>query len=98
MKINSQSPLVRGGQGVQPADDAARTRSSAAAPAREAGTPAAISHLGQRATDSRQDIDPVRVAELREAIREGRLAIDPARIADRLLESVSELLQGKSGA
>lgn len=98
MKINTQSPLVRGGQGVQPADDAARPRGTAAAAPREAGTPAAISHLSQRATDGRQDIDPVRVAELREAIREGRLAIDPARIAERLLESVGELLQGKNGA
>ncbi len=98
MKINTQSPLVRGGQGVQPADDAARPRGAATAPPREAGTPAAISHLSQRATDGRQDIDPVRVAELREAIREGRLAIDPARIAERLLESVGELLQGKNEA
>ncbi|ATJ84690.1 flagellar biosynthesis anti-sigma factor FlgM [Halomonas beimenensis] len=89
MKVDNHQPL-RSGQLEQ--RQPARKPDGSEAPTKDAGSPAAMTHLSQGAANASQDIDAARVAEVRDAIREGRLEIKPDRIADGLIDSVKDLL------
>ncbi|CAB1370544.1 flagellar biosynthesis anti-sigma factor FlgM [Denitratisoma oestradiolicum] len=43
-------------------------------------------------------VDFKRVAEIKQAIAEGRFKVDPEKIADGLLDSVRQMLHGRSGS
>ncbi|MBB3329901.1 negative regulator of flagellin synthesis FlgM [Halomonas campaniensis] len=90
MKIDNHNPLIRPGQ-AQQRDETQKVKGADQPGSKDAG-PAAMTHLSQRAADTRQDIDTARVEEIREAIREGRLEIRADRIADGLIASVRDLL------
>lgn len=94
MKINNSHPnLTQPGQ-VESRQNAQKAQNKDGAP-QKGDDPAAMTHLSNAASDSRQDIDSLRVEELREAIREGRLDIRAERIADGLVSSVKDLLDSR---
>lgn len=89
MKINSNTPLTQ----AQTADQTkAGQRAQGNAVTKPEGSPSAIAHISQAASDSSKDVNAVKVNELQTAIREGRLEIDPEKIADSLIASVQEML------
>ncbi len=50
------------------------------------------------ASDSGSVVDVAKVQEIKQAISEGSFKVNPEVVADRLLETVRELIQSKTGA